>query len=158
MLFWALDQISVVAFGLYVPVSWIMPWTASQSCLSTASKQIKNLKWSGHDKSIKHLHHTLSVLSKARNYWYKAKGLLTNSSSSLCNTSTTPTSLMLRQNIISSKEYLSKVLRPKANQILQWKGTSGLKTEKSNHSARRFHDPISEQGPQLLPESSQGSE
>ena len=75
-------------------------------------------------------------------------------------TSKTPMSLMLRQNILSAKGYLSKGSLPyqKANPKTEHRNPSKLTTKSSNHRARRFHDSVSEQGPQFVPESSQSSE
>ena len=47
---------------------------------------------------------------------------------------------------------------PRSQPNIQQRQSSGETNKSSNHCARRFHDPMSKQGPQLMPESSQGSE
>lgn len=102
----------------------------SASILCPASfTQIINFTWSGCDESIECLHHTWYCIVQ----WItktEAEGHLTNSSSSCCNAdSKTPRSLMLRQNSVSSKGYLSKGPLPcqEANQTYS----------KDNHPEKR---------------------
>ncbi len=83
-----------------------------------------------------------------------------SSSSSLCNAHSRLQHRSCCVKTLPHRKGISLTVLPyqKSQSKLKQRKSSWLTTRNSNHCARRFHDPMSQQGLQLMPESSQGSE